>query len=174
MQAALVSRKWTDRMIDEFIENFRQKHGFNRHTAMLPYYDEGDSDDEPIELEGGRKIVIRRCIISPDEATTQEEDPDKLEDLGARPKKRPAPKPDGEKVDPWSHHPGRNTRGQSRQRPRNPRKTPSRSSPRRGRKAKRQLRRLIRAKCCRRRSEIQHQAMLLGQCQPQDRVMQTP
>ena len=29
-------------MIDEFIENFRQKHGFNRHTAMLPYIDEDD------------------------------------------------------------------------------------------------------------------------------------
>ena len=83
MGAALVSQKWTDRMIDEFIENFRQKHGFNRHTAMLPYVDEGDSDDEPIELEGERKMVIRRCIISPDEATMPEEDPDKLEDLGA-------------------------------------------------------------------------------------------
>ena len=83
MRAALVSQKWTDRMIDEFIENFRQKHGFNRHTAMLPYIDEEDSDGEPIELEGGQKMVIRRCIISPDEATTLEEDPDKLEDLGA-------------------------------------------------------------------------------------------
>ena len=48
----MVSRKWTDGMIDEFIENFRQKHGFNRHTAMLPYDDEDDSDNEPIELEG--------------------------------------------------------------------------------------------------------------------------
>ena len=95
MRAALVSRKWTDEMIDEFIENFRQKHGFNRHTAMLPYIDEGDSDSEPIELEGGRKMVIRRRIISPDEATMPEEDPDKLEDLGAQPKKRPAPEPDG-------------------------------------------------------------------------------
>ena len=55
MQAALVSRKWTDRMIDELIENFRQKHGFNRHTAMFPYNDEGDSDDEPIELVGGNR-----------------------------------------------------------------------------------------------------------------------
>ena len=53
MRAALVSRKWTDRMIDEFIENFRQKHGFNHHTTMLPYVDEDDSDNEPIELEGG-------------------------------------------------------------------------------------------------------------------------
>ena len=83
MRAALVSQKWTDRMIDEFIENFRQKHGFNRHTAMLPYVDDDDSDNEPIELEGGRKMVIRRCIISPDEATMPAEDPDRLEDLGA-------------------------------------------------------------------------------------------
>ena len=83
MRAALVSQKWTDRMIDEFIENFRQKHGFNCHTAMLPYVDEEDSDSEPIELEGGQKMVIWKRIISPDEATTREEDPDKLEDLGA-------------------------------------------------------------------------------------------
>ena len=73
----------TERMIDEFIENFRHKHGFNRQTAMLPYDDEDNSDNEPIELEGGWKMVIRRCIISPDEAKTQEEDPDRLEDLGA-------------------------------------------------------------------------------------------
>ena len=53
MRAVLVSQKWTDGMIDEFIENFRQKHGFNRHTAMLPYNDENDSDGEPIKLEGG-------------------------------------------------------------------------------------------------------------------------
>ena len=53
MRAALVSQKWTDAMIDKFIDNFRQKHGFNRHTAMLPYNDEDNSDGEPIELEGG-------------------------------------------------------------------------------------------------------------------------
>ena len=53
MRAALVSRKWTDGMINEFIKNFRQKHGFNHHTAMLPYVDEEDSDGEPIELKGG-------------------------------------------------------------------------------------------------------------------------
>ena len=52
IRAALASRKWTDAMINEFIDNFRQKHGFNRQTAMLPYNDEGDSDEEPIELEG--------------------------------------------------------------------------------------------------------------------------
>ena len=40
-------------------------------------------------------MVIRRCIVSPDEATTQEEDPDRLEDLGAQPRKRSAPGPDG-------------------------------------------------------------------------------
>ena len=81
IRAALVSRKWTDTMIDKFIDNFRHKHGFNCQTALLPYDDEGDSDNEPIELEGGRRMVIRRRIISPDEATTQEEDPDRLEDL---------------------------------------------------------------------------------------------
>ena len=43
IRAALVSRKWTDAMIDKFIDNFRHKHGFNRQTAMLPYDDEGDN-----------------------------------------------------------------------------------------------------------------------------------
>ena len=57
IRAALVSRRWTDAMINEFIDNFRQKHGFNRQTAMLPYDDEGDSDEEPIELEGGRRML---------------------------------------------------------------------------------------------------------------------
>ena len=161
-------------MIDEFIENFRQKHGFNCHTAMLPYHDEGDSDDEPIELEGGRKMVIRRCIISPDEATTPEEDPDKLEDLGARPKKRPAPQPDGGEGGSMEPPPGKKPKKAKQVKTPKPKKDPKPSSPRRGREAKRQLRRLIRAKRCRRRSEIQHQATLLGQCQPQDRVMQTP
>ena len=83
IRAAFISGKWTDRMIDEFIENFRQKHGFNRHTAMLPYIDEEDSDGEPIELEWGQKMVIWRCIISPYESSTPEEDPNKLADLGA-------------------------------------------------------------------------------------------
>ena len=56
MRAWLVrSQKWTDGMINEFIENFRQKHGFNCHTAMLPYIDEDDSDGEPIELIGGKR-----------------------------------------------------------------------------------------------------------------------
>ena len=46
-------------MIDEFIENFRQKYAFNRHTAVLPYVDEDDSDDEPIKLEGGERWSSR-------------------------------------------------------------------------------------------------------------------
>ena len=33
IRAALVSRKWTDKMIDEFIDNFRHKHG---STAKQP------------------------------------------------------------------------------------------------------------------------------------------
>ena len=65
-------------MINEFIENFRQKHGFNHHTAMLPYVDEDDSDNEPIKLKGRQKMVIWRRIISPDEATMLEEDSDRL------------------------------------------------------------------------------------------------
>ena len=137
IRAALVSRKWTDTMINEFIDNFRHKHGFNRQTAMLPYDDEGDSDNEPIELKGGRRMVIRRRIISPDEATTQEEDPDRLEDLVPRQKKRSAPGSDGERVNPWDCRPGRNPRRQSRGRPQNLRKTPSHGSPRRGGRAKR-------------------------------------
>ena len=34
MREALESRQWTDEMIDTFIQNFCEKHGFNRHTAM--------------------------------------------------------------------------------------------------------------------------------------------
>ena len=147
MRAALVSQKWTDRMIDEFIDNFRHKHGFNRQTAMLPYDDEDDSDNEPIELEGGWKMVIWRRIISPDEATTQEEDPDRLEDLGARRKKRSAPGPDGERVNPRDRHLGRNPRRQSRRRPQNLRKTPSHESPRKGKRAKRHPRWASRVRC---------------------------
>ena len=107
IRAALVSRKWTDEMINEFIDNFRQKHGFNRQTAMLPYDDEGDSDEEPIELEGGCRMVIRRRIISPDEDTTQEEDPDRLEDLVPRRKKRSAPRPDDEESEFMGPPPGK-------------------------------------------------------------------
>ena len=37
LREALESRHWTEEMINTFIANFREKHGFNRHTAMLPY-----------------------------------------------------------------------------------------------------------------------------------------
>ena len=40
-------------MITTFIDNFREKHGFNKHTAMLPYDDEGDSEEGTYTL-GGR------------------------------------------------------------------------------------------------------------------------
>ena len=125
-------------MIDEFIENFRHKHGFNCQTAMLPYDDEGDSDDEPIELEGGRRMVIRRRIISPDEDTMQEEDPDKLEDLVPRPKETLSTQGlMGERVNPWDRRPGRNPRRQSRGRHQNPRKTPKPWKPKKGKKSTR-------------------------------------
>ena len=54
MRAALVSQKWTGGMIDEFIENFRQKHGFNCHTAMLPFIDETIRMVSPSNLKGGK------------------------------------------------------------------------------------------------------------------------
>ena len=148
MQAALVSQGWTDGMIDEFIENFRQKHGFNRHTAMLPYIDKGDADDEPIKLEGGQKMVIQRCIISPDEATTPEEDPDKLEDLRARPKKCPAPESDRGEGGSMGPPPGKKPKKAKQVKTQNPRKTPSQRSLRRGRRVRRQPRRVTPAKLC--------------------------
>ena len=136
MRAALVSRKWTDRMIDEFIENFRQKHGFNCHTAMLPYVDEEDSDGEPIELEGGQKMVIQRCIISPDEPTMPKEDPDKLEDLGAQPKKCPAPEPgegEGGSIGP---PPGKKPKKPKQVKTLKPKKDPKPKKPKKGKKSK--------------------------------------
>ena len=136
MRAALVSQKWTDRMIDEFIENFRQKHGFNRHTAMLPYNDEDDLDGEPIELKGGQKMVIRRCIISPDEATTPEEDPDKLEDLGAQPKKRPAPEPDRGEGGSMGLPPEKKPKKTKQVKTPKPKKDPKLRKPKKGKKDK--------------------------------------
>ena len=47
MREALESRHWTEDMINTFIANFQEKHGFNKHMAMLPYWDEADSDGEP-------------------------------------------------------------------------------------------------------------------------------
>ena len=144
IRATLVSRKWTDMMIDEFIDNFRQKHGFNRQTAMLPYDDEGDSDEEPIELEGGRRMVIRRRIISPDENTTQEEDPDRLEDLVPRRKKRSAPRPDDEEGESMGPPPGKKPKkakpGTPKPKPKpktpKPKKDPKPRKPKKGKKSK--------------------------------------
>ena len=132
MRAALVSQKWTDGMIDEFIENFRQKHGFNRHTAMLPYIDKRDSDDEPIELEGEWKMVIRRCIIS----STPEEDPDKLEYLGAWPKKWPAPKPGGGEGGSMGPPPGEKPKKAKQVKTQKPKKDPKPKKPKKGKKSK--------------------------------------
>ena len=136
IRAALVSRKWTDTMIDEFIDNFRQKHGFNRQTAMLPYNDEGDSDEEPIELEGGRRMVIRRRIISPDEDTTQEEDPDRLEDLVPRRKKRSAPGPDGGEGESMGPPPGKKPKKAKPGKAPKPKKDPKPRKPKKGKKSK--------------------------------------
>ena len=144
IRAALVSRKWTDVMINEFIDNFRQKHGFNRQTAMLPYDDEGDSDEEPIELEGGRRMVIRRRIISPDEDTTQEEDPDRLEDLVPRRKKRSAPRPDEEEGESMGPPPGKKPKkaktGTPKPKPTpktpRPKKDPKPRKPKKGKKSR--------------------------------------
>ena len=85
MREALESRSWTEEMINMFISNFREKHGFNKHTTMLPYYDEGESEDEPIHLEGGRRAVLRRRIVSPKESSTQEEGEDRLDNLVSKP-----------------------------------------------------------------------------------------
>ena len=103
IRGTLVNRKWTDGMIDEFINNFRHKHGLNRQTAMLQYDDKGDSDNELIELEGGWKMVIRRRIVSPDEATIQEEDLDSGQHQELM----------GERVNRWDRRPGRNPRRQN-------------------------------------------------------------
>ena len=94
LREALESRHWTEDMINTFISNFREKHGFNKHTAMLPYRDENDSEDEPIHLEGGSTVVVRRRIISPRDSSTQEEN--RLDDLVSKPKKRPADPTTGE------------------------------------------------------------------------------
>ena len=80
LREALESRQWTEDMINTFISNFREKHGFNKHTTMLPYNDEGDSEEEPIHLEGGRRVVLCRKI-SPTDSSTQEEGDDRLDDL---------------------------------------------------------------------------------------------
>ena len=123
-------------MIDEFIDNFRHKHGFNHQTAMLPYDDEGDSDNEPIELEGGSRMVIRRCIISPDEATTQEEDPDRPEDLVPRRKKHSTPGSDGGEGESMGPLPGKKPKKAKPGKTPKSKKDPKPRKPKKGRKSK--------------------------------------
>ena len=103
---------------------------------MLPYIDEDDSDNEPIELEGGRKMVIRRCIISPDEATMQEEDPDRLEDLGARPRKHLAPGPDGGEGESMGPPPGKKPKKAKPAKTPKPKKDPEPKKPKKAKKSK--------------------------------------
>ena len=59
LRQALEECGWTTNMIDEFIANFRVKHGFNCMTALLPYDDEEDSDGQPIYIDGGKKMVLK-------------------------------------------------------------------------------------------------------------------
>ena len=103
---------------------------------MLPYVDEDDSDNEPIELKGGWKMVIRRRIISPDEATMPEEDPDRLEDLGAQPKKRPAPGPDGGEGGSMGPPPGKKPKKAKPVKTPKPKKDPKPRKPKKGKKSK--------------------------------------
>ena len=75
MRAALVSRKWTDRMIDEFIENFRQKHGFGHHigphtrlierdTGVCGFYTVPQGLRKPLAPPGGRYWIPPSSGIS--------------------------------------------------------------------------------------------------------------
>ena len=123
-------------MIDEFIENFRQKHGFNHHTAMLPYSDGDDSDGEPIELKGGQRMVIRRRIISPDKSLALEEDPDRLDDMGARSRKRAAPGPDGGGGGSMGPPPGKKPKKAKQVKTPKPEKDPKPKKPKKGKKSK--------------------------------------
>ena len=81
-------------------------------------------------------MVIRRRIISPDEATTPEEDPDKLEDLGAQPKKRPAPKPDRGEGGSMGPPPGKKPKKAKQVKTPKPKKDPKLRRPKKGKKDK--------------------------------------
>ena len=81
-------------------------------------------------------MVIRRCIISPDEATMPEEDPDKLEDLGARPKKCPAPEPDEGEGGSMGLPPGKKPKKAKQAKPQKPKKDPKPKKPKKTKKSK--------------------------------------
>ena len=81
-------------------------------------------------------MVIRRCIISPDEATTQEEDPDRLEDLVPQRKKRSAPGPDGGEGESMGPLPGKKPKKVKLRKTPKPKKDPKPRKPKKGRKSK--------------------------------------
>ena len=81
-------------------------------------------------------MVIRRCIISPDKATTPEEDPDRLEDLGTQPKKRPAPGPDGGEGGSMGPPPGKKPKKTKPVKTPKPKKDPKPRKPKKGKKRK--------------------------------------
>ena len=62
--------------------------GLTDIQLCYPINDEDDSEEEPIHLEGGRRAVIRRRIISPRESTMQEEGEERLDDLVSKSRKR--------------------------------------------------------------------------------------
>ena len=81
-------------------------------------------------------MVIRRRIISPDEATTQEEDPDRLEDLVPRRKKRSAPGPDGGEGESMGPPPGKKPKKEKPRKTPKPKKDPKPWKPKKGMKSK--------------------------------------
>ena len=81
-------------------------------------------------------MVIQRCIISPDKVTTLEEDPDRLEDLGAQPKKRPAPGPDGGEGESMGPPPGKNPKKAKQAKTPKPKKDPKPKKPKKEKKGK--------------------------------------
>ena len=90
----------------------------------------------PLNSKGGRKMVIQRRIISPDEATMPEEDPEKLEDLEAQLKKHPAPKPDGGEGGSMGPPPGKKPKKAKQVKTPKPKKDPKPKKPKTGKKSK--------------------------------------
>ena len=78
-------------------------------------------------------MVIRRHIISPNESSTLEEDPDKLDNLGARSKKCPAPRPDGGSMGP---PPEKKPKKAKQVKTPKPKKDPKPKKPKKGKKSK--------------------------------------
>ena len=119
-------------------------------------------------------MVIQRCIISPDEATMPEENPDKLEDLGARPKKRPAPKPDGGEGGSMGPSPGKKPKKAKPVRTPKPKKDPKPKQPKKRKKSKKAAEPGDPGQTLQTEEQDPTPDRAPGQCQPQDRVIQTP